>query len=50
MFAYLSKKIGVGASAETYACAWDAYDGYLAIGASDGFLKLVKLENKKTKG
>lgn len=49
MFAFLQKKIAVPAQSTAFACAWDFYDGWLAIGASDGFLKLLKLDVVKTK-
>ena len=47
MFAFLQKKIAVPSNSVTSACAWDAYEGWLAIGASDGFLKLIKLDSSK---
>jgi WD repeat-containing protein 35 len=49
MFAFLQKKIAVPAQSTAYACAWDFYEGWLAIGASDGFLKLLKLDTNKNK-
>lgn len=50
MFAFLQKKIAVPAQAVASACAWDFYEGWLAIGASEGFLKLIKLDSLKTQG
>ena len=49
MFAFLQKKIAVPckSSACVCACAWDHYDGWLAIGANDGFLKLLKLDDQR---
>ena len=47
MFAFLQKKIAVPAQSVASACAWDYYEGWLAIGASDGFLKLIKLDTLK---
>jgi WD repeat-containing protein 35 len=49
MFAFLQKKIAVPAQSTAFSCAWDFYDGWLAIGASDGFLKLLKLDTNKNK-
>lgn len=49
MFAFLQKKIAVPAQTTANACAWDLYDGWLAIGSSDGFLKLLKLDNFRNK-
>ena len=43
MFSFLQKKIAVPSHATAYACSWDHYEGFLAIGASEGFLKLIKL-------
>jgi len=34
MFAFLQKKIAVPAQSTAYSCAWDFYEGWLAIGAS----------------
>lgn len=50
MFAFLQKKIAVPAQATAYSCAWDQYEGWLAIGASEGFLKLIRLEDPRNKG
>ena len=47
MFAFLQKKIAVPSQSVASACSWDAYEGWLAIGASDGFLKLIKLDTLK---
>jgi WD repeat-containing protein 35 len=49
MFAFLQKKIAVPAQSTAYSCAWDFYEGWLAIGASDGFLKLLKLDTNRNK-
>ncbi len=49
MFAFLQKKIAVPAQSTAFSCAWDCYDGWLAIGASEGFLKLLKLDNLRNK-
>ena len=43
MFSFLQKKIAVPSHATAYACSWDQYEAFLAIGASEGFLKLIKL-------
>jgi hypothetical protein len=48
MFAFLQKKIAVPAQSVASACAWDNYEGWLAIGAGEGFLKLIKLDSLKT--
>lgn len=50
MFAFLQKKIAVPTNSIASACAWDYYEGWLAIGASEGFLKLIKLDTIKTAG
>lgn len=50
MFAFLQKKIAVPAQSVASACAWDFYEGWLAIGASEGFLKLIKLDSMKVQG
>ena len=47
MFAFLQKKIAVPSQSIASACSWDYYEGWLAIGASDGFLKLIKLDTLK---
>ena len=47
MFAFLQKKIAVPSQSVASACSWDYYEGWLAIGASDGFLKLIKLDTLK---
>ena len=47
MFAFLQKKIAVPAQTLAHSCAWDHYDGWLAIGASVGFLKLLKLDDQR---
>ena len=47
MFAFLQKKISVPAQTIAHACAWDHYDGWLAIGASVGFLKLLKMDDQR---
>ena len=49
MFAFLQKKIAVPAQATAFASGWDHYQGWLAIGASDGFLKLLRLEDPRQK-
>jgi WD repeat-containing protein 35 len=49
MFAFLQKKIAVPAQSTAFSCAWDTYEGWLAIGASDGFLKLLKLDTNRNK-
>lgn len=49
MFAFLQKKIAVPAQSTAYSCAWDFYEGWLAIGASEGFLKLLKLDTNRNK-
>ena len=49
MFAFLQKKIAVSVQTMAYYCAWDPYEGWLAIGASDGFLKLLKLDTNRNK-
>ena len=49
MFAFLQKKIAVPAQATAFSCGWDHYEGWLAIGASDGFLKLIRLEDVRDK-
>lgn len=49
MFAFLQKKIAVPTQATAYSCGWDHYEGWLAIGASDGFLKLLRLEDPRQK-
>jgi hypothetical protein len=43
MFSFLQKKIAVPANSLAYSCGWDHFEGWLAIGASDGFLKLIRL-------
>ena len=50
MFAFLQKKIAVPSQSMAFSCAWDSYEGWLAIGASDGFLKLLKLVKKVGEG
>jgi hypothetical protein len=50
MFAFLQKKIAVPTQSIASACAWDFYEGWLAIGASEGFLKLIKLDSLKVQG
>lgn len=47
MFSFLQKKIAVPAQTLAHACAWDHYEGWLAIGASVGFLKLLKLDDQR---
>ena len=49
MFIVLQKKIAVPAQSTAYSCAWDPYDGWLAIDASEGFLKLLKLDTNRNK-
>lgn len=49
MFSFLQKKIAVPANSIAYSCGWDHYEGWLAIGASDGFLKLIRLEDPRQK-
>ena len=49
MFSFLQKKIAVPANSLAYSCGWDHYEGWLAIGASDGFLKLIRLEDPRQK-
>ena len=43
MFSFLQNKIAVPSQATAFACAWDHYEGWLGIGASEGFLKLIRL-------
>ena len=50
MFAFLQKKIAVPQGCVASACAWDSYEGWLAIGSNDGFLKLIRLEQIKGQG
>lgn len=47
MYGFLQKKIAVPTQATAYACSWDHYEGWLAIGASEGFLKLLRLEDSR---
>lgn len=49
MFSFLQKKIAVPSHATAFACAWDHYEGWLGIGASEGFLKLIRLEDPRQK-
>lgn len=49
MFSFLQKKIAVPANSIAYSCGWDHYEGWLGIGASDGFLKLIRLQDPRQK-
>ena len=44
MFAFLQKKIAVPANSTAFACGWDHYEGWLAIGSNAGFLKLKNVK------
>lgn len=49
MFSFLQKKIAVPSQSVASACAWDFFEGWLAIGSNEGFLKLLKLDTLKNK-
>jgi WD repeat-containing protein 35 len=49
MFSFLQKKIAVPSNTQAYSCGWDHYEGWLALGAGEGFLKLIRLEDPRQK-
>lgn len=49
MFIYLSKKIAIPNNARLNCLAWNKEQGYIAVGGSDGMLKVLKLDSGDTK-
>ncbi|EEB10935.1 WD-repeat protein, putative [Pediculus humanus corporis] len=45
MFIYLSKKIAIPNNTKLNCLAWNKEQGYIAVGGSDGLLKILKLDS-----
>ncbi|XP_017782759.1 PREDICTED: WD repeat-containing protein 35 [Nicrophorus vespilloides] len=50
MFIYLSKKIAIPNNTKLHCIAWNAEDGYIAVGGEDGLLKVLKLDSGNEAG